>query len=83
MMQKKFDAIPDEVKRRCNDELITLIEELTDQEIGVIAAEQIIDTIMEYYGPAIYNVALDDAKKLVTEKFADTEYELDGLKQST
>lgn len=78
-MQKKFDNIPDEVKRRNEQELITLVGELTDKEIGVIAAQEITDAVLEHYGPEIYRVALKDAKSVVEEKLADIEYGIDSL----
>lgn len=78
-MIKKFDHIPDDIKRKCVDEVITRVEEIESEQVGVIAAQDIVDIVVENYGPHIYNMALQDTKKLLQEKLSDVEYEIDAL----
>ena len=80
-MIKKFDSISKEDEKRIIDTVIARIEEIGDSSVGYIAAQDIIDSVLEVYGPEIYNMGIRDAKKLVQEKFADVETELDILKQ--
>lgn len=80
-MLNKFDNIPEEVKRKCVAEVITRVEEMSGSEVGIIAAQDIIDIVTQNLGPEIYNMALHDTKKLLQSKLADLEYEVDALKQ--
>lgn len=81
-MLKKFDTIPRELNKKCIDEVITRIEEIESERVGEIAAQDIIDIVIENLGPEIYNTALRDAKKLVQDRLADLDYEIDGLEQA-
>jgi len=76
-MIKKFDTLTKEAEKQ----LITRIEEIGDSGVGYIAAQDIIDSVVQVYGPEIYNMAIRDAKKLLQEKFTDIETELDIIKQ--
>lgn len=81
-MLKKFDSIPENIKKKCIDEIITRVEEIESEHVGMIAAQDIIDIVTEHYGPHIYNTALQDSKKLLQDKLSDIEYEIDALEQS-
>jgi uncharacterized protein (DUF2164 family) len=81
-MQRKFDTLSKEAEKKCIDEVITRIEEIDrDSEVGVIAAQDVIDTVKQNLGPEIYNMGLHDAKKLLQERLADLEAEIDLLEQ--
>lgn len=80
-MKRKFDQLPDSVRRQCIDEVITRIEDIDSSNVGVIAAQDVIDIVAQHLGPSIYNQAIEDAKKLMQEKMADMEYDIDALRQ--
>ena len=61
---------------KCLAEVMTRVEEIGDDSIGIIAAQDIIDIVAENLGPEIYNKALGDAKKLVTDRLSDIEVDL-------
>jgi uncharacterized protein (DUF2164 family) len=80
-MKKKFD-IPDVVlQRKCIEEVITRIEQVDTDQVGIITAQEIIDIVVQNLGPAIYNMGLFDAKKLLQEQYEKMESELDVLEQ--
>lgn len=81
-MQRKFDDLPEEAKKKCIAEVITRVEEIDGDSVGIIAAQDIIDIVVEHYGPEIYNSALRDAKKLLETKLSDIEFEIDQLEQA-
>lgn len=81
-MLKKFDNVTEEIKKKCIDEVITRVEEIESDSVGVIAAQDIIDIVIDNMGPHIYNMAIQDTKKLLQERFSDLEYEIDSLEQS-
>ncbi|MFZ2538225.1 MAG: DUF2164 family protein [Oscillospiraceae bacterium] len=80
-MIKKFDSISKEAEKHVIDLVIARIEEIGDSAVGYIAAQDVIDSVLEVYGPEIYNMGIRDAKNLLQEKFSDLEVELDILKQ--
>jgi uncharacterized protein (DUF2164 family) len=82
-MLKKFDNLPEETKKQTIEEIITQVEEITGSKVGIIAAGDIFDIVVQNMGPDIYNLALQDAKKLLHEKFTDLEYDIDALEQQT
>ena len=80
-MKKKFD-IPDvALQRKCIEEVITRIEQVDTDQVGIITAQEIIDIVVQNLGPAIYNMGLFDAKKLLQEQYEKMESELDVLEQ--
>lgn len=81
-MIRKWDIADDKVKKQCLDEIITRMHEEDDTEIGVIAAQEIIDIVARYVGPHAYNLAVDDCKRLLQTKLADLEIDLDISKAS-
>jgi uncharacterized protein (DUF2164 family) len=80
-MKRKWDSGNESLQRKCIDEIITRVDEAADTSIGVIAAQDIIDIVTEHLAPEIYNKGIADAKKLISEKLADIEVDLDSLEQ--
>ena len=66
----------------CIEAVITRIEEIDSEAVGTIAAQDVIDIVLEYHEPAIYNRGLNDAKKIATNKFVDLEIEIASLEKS-
>lgn len=81
MTLRKFDTDNKELARKCTDEVVTRITEIGDGGVGVIAAQDVIDIVLQHYGPEIYNKALADAKKLAEIKLSDLTTEIDLLEQ--
>jgi len=80
-MKRKFDSISKEIEKKCIAEVITRVEEIDGSEVGIIAAQDIIDIVIQNLGPEIYNMGLHDSKKLLKERLADLETEIDILEQ--
>ena len=49
-------------------------EEEKGEKIGNLAAEFLLDFFVKEIGPIIYNHAISDARKNLTEKMSDIEY---------
>lgn len=81
-MQKKFSNVPKELNDKCIAEVITRIDEIESETVGVIAAQDVIDIVIQNLGPEIYNMALRDTKELLIEKMSDVEFDIDQLEQS-
>ncbi|MDD2637186.1 MAG: DUF2164 family protein [Bacteroidales bacterium] len=80
-MIRKFDSIPKEIEKKCIDEVITRVQEIESSEVGIIAAQDIIDIVKQNLGPEIYNTGIRDTKKLLQERITDLETDIDMLEQ--
>lgn len=80
---RKWDIAPKETQDKCIDEIISRVEEIGDDSIGVIAAQDIIDIVTENLGPEIYNKAINDAKRLLEDRMNDLGVELDLLRHQS
>lgn len=51
-----------EKRKQMEAEIVRFFKEVRDEEIGVIATQEMLDFFLETFGKEIYNQALDDAK---------------------
>lgn len=81
-MDKKIIIDNKEVTQKCLDEVINRIQDIDDaSRVGVIAAQDIIDIVIENLGPEIHNKAIIETNKLIQNKLEDLKYEIEELKQ--
>ncbi|HSW80560.1 MAG TPA: DUF2164 family protein [Candidatus Saccharimonadales bacterium] len=81
-MQRKWDVSDEQTRKKCIDEVITRIQEQDGEAFGRIVAEEIIAIVLQNIGADIYNLGVEDARKLVQQKFSDLEIDLDLLSQN-
>lgn len=81
-MIRKWDTDDKELGQKCINEVIARIQDIDDPNAaGVIAAQEIIDIILENLAPEIYNKAVTESTKLMQEKLDELQYDLEDLKQ--
>jgi uncharacterized protein (DUF2164 family) len=78
-MKRKWDVSSPEIRKKCADEIIAYVSEHQDSELGILAAEEIMNLVAQNIGPDIYNLALKDATKILQTHFSDIETDLDLL----
>lgn len=78
-VKRKFDVLSKEKKESLIKEVITYFKSERDEEIGVIAAEDILDFFLEALVPDVYNKGVSDAKALVKQGFDNLEIDLEVL----
>lgn len=66
-------------KEKTLQEIIAYFREEKDEEIGLIAAEEILDFFLDTIGSAIYNKGIEEAGQIVREGFSNLEVNLDAL----
>jgi hypothetical protein len=76
---RKWDIENKELNDRCIAEVITRVDELDGENMGMIAAQDIIDIVMSHYGPEAYNKAVREVKDVLDTKFQDTLMDVDLL----
>lgn len=81
-MDKQLITDNKELNQKCIDELITRLQDIDDtSSVGVIAAQDIIDIVIENLGPEIYNKAINDVNKIFETKTEDLKYEIEELRR--
>lgn len=81
-MQRKWDTDDKQLNQKCLDEVIARIQEISDvAQVGVIAAQDVIDIVLENLAPQVYNKGINDAQKLLRDKYDILENDIELLKQ--
>ena len=66
-------SLPDASKKLALASIKRFFTEQLDQEIGDLKAMLVLDYILAEHGPAIYNLALGDARAFIEERAGDVE----------
>lgn len=77
--KRRWERLSEEKKQAVINELIHFFEQERGEEIGVVAATQLLDFFLQRAGPEIYNKGVLDAKKAMENRFEDLGYDLDDL----
>ncbi len=79
-LKKPWDSlITDEERTGAVDKIITFFAEERDEEIGRVAAAEVLDMFLEMLGSKIFNTGLMEGKAWLKEKLVDVEGEYDML----
>lgn len=81
MSQKRVQRIElsIEEKRAVINSIINFFQNERDEEIGMIAAEEVFDFFLQNIGELIYKKGIQDAQKVIKERMEDVNVELDLL----
>jgi uncharacterized protein (DUF2164 family) len=82
MPEKKdqFGLLSKENRASAIKEIIAYFGTERDEEIGVIAAEDILDFFLETIGKDIFNKGIDDSKKIIAQNAENLDIDLDLLR---
>ena len=78
-VKRKWDILSKEKRKSILEETITFFKEERDEEIGIIAAEKILDLFLQTLGGDIYNKGIEDSKNLVKNHLESLDLDLDSL----
>lgn len=78
-IKRKGDRLSEENRNRIINEIIHYFDSERDEEIGRIAAEQLLNFFQETMGSEIYNQGIQDAKSTLKNRFEDLQFDLDEL----
>jgi uncharacterized protein (DUF2164 family) len=67
---ENFDLKPGE-KKQMIDEIIAFFDKERDEDIGILAAELVLDFFLDNLGKKIYNKGIDDAYVFINDKLQD------------
>ena len=78
-IKRNWERLSDEEKETAKQELIYFFEKEREEQIGVIAAEEILNFFLQSVGNKIYNKGVIDAKRAVSARMDELNYDLDDL----
>lgn len=85
MPQRKpaWDMLSDASKQTCLDRIVAYFFDTRGEQIGMIAAEDLLQKILECAYADAYNKGVHDTQKLVQERNADLDADIDVLLRIT
>lgn len=75
-IKRQWELLPKEKRRVCAENIINFFREKRDEELGVIAAEDILDFFLEDIGPMIYNKGVEDSREALRKQFDNLDMDL-------
>lgn len=79
---KPWDRLTDEQRRTAIDQIIHFFDQERDEQIGVIAAEKLLNFFLENIGSDLYSKGVNDAKGALEKRLEDLNYDLDDLQNT-
>lgn len=82
-IKRSWDILDDKEKNNATDQIISFFRNERNEEIGVIAAGNLLDMFLEKIGMQLYNKGVDDTKDFLKKRFEENEIDLEAtLKKS-
>lgn len=81
--QNRFEFESPEQRTKYVNEVIRYFSSERSEEIGILAAEDVLDFFFQTLGEEIYKKAVADCKKMLKEKMGEFEFELELLSPKT
>jgi uncharacterized protein (DUF2164 family) len=78
-VKRSWDLLTDEKRKKAIDEIIGFFQSERNETIGVIAAESILDFILQTVSKDIYNKGVDDTYSFLKEHVAGMETDINAL----
>ncbi len=78
-IKRKWDLMSKEKRKAIIEKTITFFKEEREEEIGIVAAEKVLDFFLQNIGGDIYNKGIEDSKNLVKSHFESLDLDLDSL----
>lgn len=76
---RKWEKLSPESKSHCINELIDFYLAERDEEIGIVAAEEILNCVLQTAGKEIYNRGVSDAVRTMEQRFEDVKMDVELL----
>lgn len=78
-IKRDWDPLSKERRAGLLREIITYFKATHDQEIGMLAAEDILDFFLQTIGSDLYRKAIDDTRNVVRQNAENLDVDLDLL----
>ncbi|PJA89571.1 MAG: DUF2164 domain-containing protein [Candidatus Magasanikbacteria bacterium CG_4_9_14_3_um_filter_32_9] len=78
-LKRTWDLISNDKRKISIEEIMTFFAKERDEEIGVIAAEEILDFFLQEVAMEIYNKGVEDSRDILRSRFGDLDMDLELL----
>lgn len=78
-VKRQWDLISDDRRKYAIEEIMRFFHTSRDEEIGMIASEEVLDAVLELVAIDIYKKGINEAKQIVDERMEDLRVDLDML----
>ena len=78
-IKRSWDLISDEKRKEYIRELIEFFQVERDEEIGMIAAENILDHFLQNVGINLYNNGIEESITFLRERFESLELDMESI----
>lgn len=79
VIKRNWDLISDEKRKQSIQEVIDFFKTERDEEIGMIAAENILDHFLQNVGKQLYNKGVEDSTSFLKERFESLELDMESM----
>ncbi|MCF7861364.1 DUF2164 domain-containing protein [Candidatus Woesearchaeota archaeon] len=81
--RRSWDLLSEDKRKKSIRELIDFINNESNEEIGIIAAERILDYFLQTVGIQLYNKGIIDSINLMKDRFENMELDLESLQKES
>ena len=78
-VKRNWERLSDGERKSVIEDLILFFENERDEKIGIIAAEEVLNFFLMTVGNKLYNKGIDDAKKVLKNRYEELQFDLDDL----
>ena len=78
-MKRSWDMLSKEKKQQAVREIIAFFKNEREEEIGIIAAEAVLDHFLQNIGLQLYNKGVKDSIALLTDRVENLELDIKAL----
>lgn len=76
-VKRSWDLLTEEQRKTAIDEIISFYYSERNEEIGVIAAETLLDMFLQQVGVHLYNKGVEDTKDFIKSRFGELEVDIE------
>jgi len=78
-IKRQWEILSQETKNKCVKELISYFETEKNEEIGIIAAENLLDHFLQNAGLQLYNQGVSDSINFLKERLDNLQLDMEML----
>ena len=78
-IKRDWDLLSEEKRKSSIEKIIEFFKKERSEEIGIIAAEDILNLLLETIGPELYNKGVEDSVDIVKSRMEDLGLDMEVL----
>lgn len=78
-VKRSWDIITAEKRKTIITDIINYFECERNEKMGVVAAEELLDFMLQNFGPDLYNKGVEDSLGFIKERFHNLEIDMGAI----